>query len=46
MYNKWVEYYYPFNDTYDFLENCKNYKKYILTNGLIDIQMKKIYHCD
>jgi len=46
MKEKWLEHYSPYSDTHAFLNKCKHYKKYILTNGLEDIQMKKIYHCD
>jgi len=41
----WINYYRPFPDTHAFLEECKNSKKYILTNGFADIQIKKIHHC-
>ena len=45
IYEKWVEYYRPYSDIDTFLYECKGFKKYILTNGFVDIQMKKIHHC-
>ena len=44
LYEKWVIYYKCYSDTFSFLEECEHYKKYILTNGFTDIQMKKIHH--
>lgn len=41
----WIKYYTPFNETYKFLEECCKFKKYILTNGLTNIQLKKIKYC-
>ena len=46
MFEKWVDYYRPFADAYSFLSECEQYKKYIVTNGFVDIQMRKIQNCD
>ena len=45
IFEKWVDYYRPFADAYSFLNECKKYKKYIVTNGFVDIQKRKIQHC-
>ncbi|MDR2570994.1 MAG: HAD family hydrolase [Oscillospiraceae bacterium] len=45
MQEKWLGFYRTYTDTFAFLDECKNYTKYILTNGFVDIQMKKIHYC-